>query len=181
MPSNAFQELKVRLDDVGELIDAHIALTGGNRGRRYRGPAITRAGIVLLGAATEAYVEDLFDECAKLIFTSMSADELDKFKKATSRQMNNSDVYKIELLYFNLGCPFVLKDIRWQKCSNSQFKTKLNKLVVTRNQIAHGKRPKLGLASLRSWTTMIENFAPRLQDRLRDHVEEMTGTRPPWP
>lgn len=180
MPSNAFQELQERLKDVKELVKAHGALTGVERGRRHEGAAITRAGVVLLAAATEAYVEELFDESADLIFAVMTQDELSRFKKATSGRLNNADVYKIELLYFNLGCPFVLKNIKWQKCSNDTFKEELNRLIKARNQIAHGKMPTLNLSSLRKWKRMIDNFAPRLQDRLRDHVEEMTGARPPW-
>lgn len=180
MPSIAFQELQERLKDVNELVKAHRALTGVGRGRRYEGAAITRAGVVLLAAATEAYVEELFDESADLIFAAMNQDELTRFKKATSGRLNNANVYKIELLYFNLGCLFVLKNIRWQKCSNDAFKKELNRFIDARHQIAHGKKPHLNLRSLLKWKDMIDNFAPRLQDRLRDHVEEMTGARPPW-
>ena len=68
MPSKAREELATRLDDVDELISAHGFVTGGERGApliingRRQGRALVRAGIVLLCAAAEAYIEDIFDE-----------------------------------------------------------------------------------------------------------------------
>lgn len=107
MPSQASIELTVRLKDVDELVSAHGTVTGGGQGRpaERQGAAITRAGVVLLAAATEAFIEDLFEECAALVFTGMPQADLDRLFKNTSKRLNNADVHKCEMLFFNIGIP----------------------------------------------------------------------------
>jgi hypothetical protein len=74
----------------------------------------------------------------------------------TSRRLNNADVRKTELLYFNVGLPWVLGEISWQKFPNATFKKSLNELVTKRNQIAHGsKRGTVRLGQLRRWKNMV--------------------------
>jgi hypothetical protein len=182
MPSNARLELSTRLKDVDELVAAHAALTGGGRGRpaQRQGAAITRAGVVLLSAATEAYVEDLFEEAAQLIFNGMPADDLDRLFKNTSKRLNNADVHKTELLYFNLGMPWALRDLSWRKFTNDTLRRELNKLIETRGGIAHGRPSTVRLQTLRRWKNMIEMFAPRVEEKVAVHVERRTGHRPSW-
>jgi len=153
MPSHARPELDRRLADIDELIAAHSSLTGGGVGRprARQGAAITRAGIVLLAAAMEAYVEDLFEEAVPLLWPKASTVDVKALFQDTSRRLNNADVRKTELLYFNLGMPWALSGIRWQKFSNPTFKSALNQLVETRNQIAHGRQPRARLQQLRRW------------------------------
>lgn len=182
MPSQALLELKTRLKDVDELISAHTAVTGGGRGRPVmrQGAAITRAGVVLLSAATEAFVEDLFEEAAKLIFDIMPDDDLEKLFKNTSKKLNNADVHKTELLYFNLGMPWALRGINWRKFSNETLRKELNKLIETRGSIAHGRGQTVGLRTLRRWKNMIEMFAPNFEIKVADYVSNATGLRPNW-
>ena len=98
MPSLAHTELHTRLNDVDELVRAHQQLTGGNRGRPAdrAGAAVTRAGVVLLAAATESYVEDLFEEAAGLIFHGMSDEDFEKLYKNTSKRFNNATVHNVK-------------------------------------------------------------------------------------
>lgn len=182
MASKAREELQRRLDDVDELIKAHGQLTGAQRGRPRdrKGAAVTRAGVVLLAAATEAYVEDLFEESAELIFRNMAGADLEKLFKNTSRRMNNADVHKIEMLYFNLGLAWVLGDIRWKKFSNCSFRKGLNNLVQARNKVAHGKNPNIRLNMLKRWKNMIEMFSPKLEQKIKSHIRQLTGQYPNW-
>lgn len=110
MPSQARIDLNARLADVDELVKAHGLVTGGRVGRpaQRQGAAVTRAGIVLLAAAMEAFVEDLYEEAAKLLWPNASAADRKALFNDTSRRLNNADVRKTELLFFNLGLPWVL-------------------------------------------------------------------------
>lgn len=182
MPSNALNELKVRLADVDELIQAHTIVTGGGKGKpaKRQGAAITRAGVVLLAAAMEAFIEDLFEEAGNLVFAGLTADERKELYKNTSGKLNNADAFKTNMLYFNLGCPRILSGIRWRKFSNATFIQQLNKFVETRGAIAHGKRPGVTLPQLRRWKTMVGNYAPRLEIAVAEHVHKMTGAKPAW-
>ena len=182
MPSDAHAELQTRLRDVAELIEAHEQLTGGNPGRPAdrAGAAVTRAGVVLLAAATESYVEDLFEEAATHIFDGMSEDDFRRLFRNTSKRMNNAAVHNVDMLYFNLGLAWVLSDIRWRKFSNNTFRTELDKLVETRNIISHGRNPPVRLSMLRRWKNMIQMFAPRLEHKVAEHIEWMTEQRPDW-
>ncbi len=182
MSSQALQELETRLRDVDELIVAHAALTGGQPGRpaQRQGAAITRAGVVLLSAATEAFVEDLFEEAARLVFNGMPAADIDKLFRNTSRRLNNADVHKTEMLYFNLGLPWAVRGLSWKKFPNDTLRAELNKLIGARNGIAHGRGEQVRLQTLRRWKNMVEMFAPRLEAKVADHVETMTGNRPAW-
>ena len=182
MSSQARLELNTRLKDVDELIAAHTAVTGGGRGRpaKRQGAAITRAGVVLLSAATEAFVEDLFEDAAAQIFAGMPPAELDKLFKNTSRRLNNADVHKTEMLYFNLGMPWALHGIKWKKFRNDTLLLELNRLIETRGSIAHGRGGTVGLHTLRRWKNMVEMLAPRLEAKVADHVEIITGQRPAW-
>jgi hypothetical protein len=77
MASEARKDLLLRLKDVDEIYEAHKSLTGGEAGKppRGQGAALTRAGVVLLAAALEAFVEDLFKEAASFILASNTEEE----------------------------------------------------------------------------------------------------------
>ncbi|MEX1133602.1 MAG: HEPN domain-containing protein [Acidimicrobiia bacterium] len=182
MPSQSQIDLLARLHDVDELIEAHIALTGGGAGRpaRRQGAAVTRAGVVLLAAATEAFVEDLFEEAAPLLWPSAPKSQLKMLFDNTSKRLNNADVRKTQLLFFNLGLPGALDEVRWRKFSNASFKESLDSLVTTRNKIAHGLQPSLRLGQLRYWRRMVGHYAERLDSVVADHIQSLRGKRPPW-
>jgi hypothetical protein len=182
MPSKAREDLFLRLNDVQEIFEAHKSLTGGGRGRpaERQGAALTRAGIVLLAAALEAFVEDLFEETALFIMTENTEEERQYLFKHTSRAFGNANVFKINMLYFNLGIPWVLNDIRWQKCSNKVFRSKLDKLINARNSVAHGHPVKLQLNMLWSWKNTVEKFSERFEIKIADFVLRNTDVQPPW-
>ena len=115
MSSRALEDLQRRLRDVEELMSAREKVVGTSRGRKWTGGAIVRAGVVMLCAAAEAFVKDLFDEAAGLIF-NMQDEEFKEFRRHTNKRFANIQPFYIDMLYFNLGLPFVLKDIKWQNC-----------------------------------------------------------------
>lgn len=182
MTNHSLNALKERLKDVEEVIQAHEALTGGGRGqpRAGQGRALTRAGIVLLSAAVEAFVEDLFEEAANKLYVAMTDDDKKFLIQHTAKQFNNPNCFKIEVLYLNLGLIRCLEGISWQKFANSKLRKEFNNLVDTRGSIAHGRGGGKRLAVLKRWKTMIENFAPRFVVKVAKHIEDATGTNPNW-
>jgi hypothetical protein len=69
---------------------------------------LLRAGTVMIAAALEAYMEDIFEAGVDLVFAAATADERESFKKNTSERLNNASVFKVNLLDFNLGIPWVI-------------------------------------------------------------------------
>ena len=160
----AREKLNLNLSDVDELIVSHEQITGGGKGKpeKGKGAALTRAGIVLLAAAMEAFVEDLFKEAVPRRYPSMSEKQRKYLIEQTADKLNQANYDKTCFLYFNLGFPWVLEKVCWQKFSNNAFKKSLNQLVEKRNSIAHGNRPDLPLQRLREWRKMVPQYADKL-------------------
>jgi hypothetical protein len=70
--------------------------------------------------------------------------------------------------------------IKWQKFSNDAFKKEFDRMIQTRNSIAHGRAVAVRLGTLRRWKTMVENFAPRLEFHVADHIQQAGRPRPNW-
>lgn len=158
-------------------------MTGGGAGKPAGGKGIelTRAATVLLAAALEGFVEDLFDQAVDLIHADRTDSERKKFKKATSGRFGNADVAKTDLLFSHLGYPWIMDRVNWQKFSNSTFKHSLETLVVARNKIAHGRAPdQAQLKKIKDWKNMVERYATKLESLVADHVATTTGTKPAW-
>ena len=182
MTSTARQSFERSLLDVNEVIKGHVALTGGGRGRpaKRQGQAITRSGVVLLCAAMEQFLEDLFREAAPLIYPNATGDELDRLFSATVDRLNHPSLHHVTVMYFSIGMNHPFNNIRWPKMTNDTFQATYNRFLETRGQIAHGRQPTVQLKTLRSWKTMAELFATRLERLVADHIEERTKLRPAW-
>src|SRR5262245_3471246 len=116
MPSAARADFEVRVEVVDRIVEAH-----GLLGRRHR-PALINAGIIFLAAATEAFVEELFEEAARAIFTRMTPRQFDTLFRATSERLHTANVLNTELLYFNLGMPGALAGVSWRRFSNERLR-----------------------------------------------------------
>ena len=184
LSSIAVQNLQKRLKDVAELISAHEALTGGNRGRpaEKQGAAITKAGIIMLTAVFEAFIEDVFERAAKDIFVAEldSAQKRKDFFRDTSQRLNSANVKNINFLYAQIGYPFILNDLSWKGFNNANLRTSLDAMVQARNKIAHGGTPKVSLQNLRRWKRMTESFAERFEHLVLLHSNEWTKIELDW-
>ena len=89
-------------------------------------------------------------------------------------------IHAVTVMYFSIGMNHPFSNIRWQKMQNPDFQRIYNKFLETRGQIAHGRQPTVRLATLRSWKTMVELSANRLEQLVADHIEERAGHRPAW-
>ena len=182
MPSTARTELTRRLNDFEEAMLARDAIcpTTAGRPERRQGAAVIRAAVVLLSAAFEAYVEDVFDAAVDLIYTTADPADIKAFKKDTSGSLNNASVFKVNRLFFNLGIPWIMQhtNVRWQKFSNSKVQETLGDIITARNKIAHGANKSVRKPTALKWKGCIERLADRIDAIVADKVEIETGTRP---
>lgn len=182
MPSQPRIELDRRLADFEELMRARDAVCPSNPGRpaERQGAAIIRSSVVMLSAAFEAYVEELFDEAADLIFASAAKSDLNELKKDTSEKLNNASTFKVNRLFFNLGIPWIMQHprVRWQKFSNQSVQEELNRIIKARNSIAHGGNKSVHKATALKWKGVIQKLSDRLDLLVAEHVENQNGTRP---
>lgn len=182
MASSHREELGSRLRDFDELMAARDLVCPDGRGRpqERQGAAIIRASVVLLSAAFEAYVEELYEEAVDLLFAEASARDRKALKEDTSQRLNNASTFKVNRLFFNVGIPWIMQRqrMRWQKFSNESVRTELDRIIRIRNQVAHGESPTIRKNTAKRWKGVVERLADRLDLIVSDEVEDKTGKRP---
>lgn len=70
MRSKSHNNLHKRLQDLAQLYAAHTARAGTSAGRKYGVDALNRAGLVLLSAHLEGFIEDLVKETIDVIIAN---------------------------------------------------------------------------------------------------------------
>lgn len=174
MPSQALAALTDRLKDADQLMDAHRAVGGDQRGRRFEVEGLNRAAILMLSAHFEGYLEDVMAEALAAINPQLEA-------KPLTRGFHNPWPDRIDELFAFIGMDKPSRSISWQRAGNATVRENLSKLVRTRNKLAHGTTGvrvyKTEVTSLRKY---VEGFAQRFDAAVRARVHELTGT-PPWP
>lgn len=126
MSSAARIDFEARLKAVDQLADARRRLS-----RRFREPLIN-ASVVFLAAATEAFIEDLYEEAAALIYSGMTLGECQKLFKETSVTFHTASVTNTEFLYFHLG-------MEWTGVPNATLRSEWGAFLKARHQVAHGR------------------------------------------
>jgi len=182
MPSQAASTLAERLKDFDEILAArnHFCPKGAGRPAQRKGRALLRAGTVMLAAALEAYAEDIFDAGVDLVFAAATEDERKSLRKNTSERLNNASVFKVNLLYFNLGMPWVMQSakLRWRNCTNESVRATLDAIITARNQIAHGADAGVTKPKAKRWRNFADQFPKKFDEIVADHIEARTGARP---
>lgn len=174
MPSRALAGLTERLTDVDQLMAAHAAVGGGQRGRRHDVEALNRASILLLTSHFEGYLEDLMAEALAALNGSLDPETL-------TRGFHNPWPDRIDDLFAFLGMSRPTKSIRWQKASSNTVRDNLAGLVRTRNQLAHGTTGvTVHKAHVERYRRYVEGFAQRFDTAVRRQVCGLTGSDP-WP
>lgn len=174
MPSQALARLADRLKDVDELMNAHGAIAGPKRGRKFEVEGINRAGILMLCSHFEGYLEDLMAEALEAVNPKLVPDVL-------TYSFHNPWPDRIDDLFGFLGMASPSKKISWQKASNKSVRVNLGDLVRTRNKVAHGtvgvKAYKVEVARFRGY---VEGFSKHFDSAVRSQVHKLTGSDP-WP
>lgn len=182
MPSTARQDLAEHLADFDELIRARDAICpdGAGRPAKRQGAAAIRGSVLLLAAAFESYVEDVFDLGIDKLFSEPRPNRNKQLKKNTSGTFSNANVFKVNMLFFNIGIPWIMYNpkLHWQKFTNKSVETTLNALILARNHIAHGKPYTVRKPTALKWRNFIERLADKIDNIVADHVEKTMRARP---
>lgn len=204
MASIALTNLKNRLADISQLLDAHTALTklkkvqaaakGGGLekiidvvnalvkepgvGRPAEVAALNRAAFVLLTAHFQGFVDELHRETADHILKG-KVSSIDDVVKMVKPRNANPHVDVIEKMFAGLGCYEVMSKISWNKCANATVKKRLTDYIETRNKIAHGKQLVVKKAQVIAYKSYVELLADKLASAVAGKVKASTG-KVPW-
>jgi RiboL-PSP-HEPN len=175
LPSSAFNKLQTRLADVDDLMNAHAAVGGTERGRRRGVEGINRAAVVMLCAHLEGYVEDLLGEAMKAVHPELDPGPL-------VSKFHNPWPDQIDALFAAIGLPKASRGISWQRAGTAAVIKNLEDLVRTRNKIAHGATEvDVSKRMVTRFRGYIEGFARELDLRVAIRIFRMTGNRNfPW-
>lgn len=172
MASNAHDALSHRLADIDQLLNAHAAVGGTERGRRFEVVALNRAAVLLLSAHLEGYLEDLMAEALNAVHGGLSPSSL-------TQRFANPSTGNIDSLFAFLGLTKPCDSISWRRAGNAAVKKNINELVATRNQIAHGS---VGVTVYKSqvtrYRTYVTGFAKGFDNLVRGRVASLTGSAP---
>lgn len=169
------------LDDVDEILRAHAALRKPGPGAppivngARVGASLLRAATALISSALQTEIEETFKEALPLTFDHFSAVERTRFWEDTCKGWGNPNPYNIKRLFFRIGFPDVLEDLRWQKCTNGRVREVLDTVNQVRNRVAHGQPITVNGAPFRLTRPIVRswrNFAGVFLDRFRPFVLE---------
>lgn len=153
-------------------MDAHRAVGGDQRGRRFEVEGVNRAAVLMLSAHFEGYLEDVMEEALAAVNPQLKV-------KPLTGGFHNPWPDRIDDLFAFLGMQKPARSISWRSASNEAVRRNLEKLVRTRNQLAHGTTGvrvyKSEITSLRKY---VEGFAERFDGAVRDQVHALTANYP---
>ncbi len=203
MPSQALQDLNLRLKDIDQLLEAHTALTkfkkaekaakqpglrkiltvvdalvtAPGKGKPAEVDAINRAAFVLLTAHFQGFVDDLHKDLATKLLTGKvtSVDEVIELAKPRNA---NPHSQIIEKMFGGLGVFEVMSRIKWQKCSNDSVKKRLTGYIQTRNKIAHGSRLSVTKQKVKQYMQFVQKLAEELDKAVSVSAKKFTGITP---
>ncbi|MBA1149181.1 hypothetical protein H0Z60_19215 [Ectothiorhodospiraceae bacterium WFHF3C12] len=193
MPSQARENLNIRLRDVDQLLNAHTAITkfknaeaaaqrltgdlsqaanvfnalvtDPGRGKPKEVDALNRAAYVLLTSHFQGFVDDLHKEVGLLIIGN-NAEEPEDVIKMLGNNRANPHVNVVNRIFASLGLYDVMDQISWRNCNNRSVKKRLTTALETRNKIAHGARESITKANV----TQLKDFVVLLADALDAEV-----------
>jgi len=204
LPSKAHGNLRHRLEDINQLLEAHAALTKfkkaeaaakgaglaslvavvdalvkqPGKGRPAEVSALNRAAFVLLIAHFQGYVDELHRETADHVLKG-KVGSIDDVVKMIKPRNANPHVDVIERMFAGLGCYDVMSGISWPKCANATVKRRLTDYIETRNKIAHGKQLAITKAQVQLFMGYVELLAAKLDSIVASKAKASLG-KAPW-
>ena len=186
MTSTARGALNGALLDVKANIDHAKSFTGGRAGAPAAHAGVTRPGrpflrgaVVLIGAAVEAFVEDLAAEVGTHLLSPQQAKDL----KDQIRFSHGASARHVHQLLATLGMPFALDNMSWSGFPKGTARSVLDEVAAARNKVAHGNAAKARtwLVDLERWHRLVPTIADHLDNSAADHVKVTNGlAAAPW-
>jgi hypothetical protein len=191
MPSNSLKDWqgprRIKLD---QIVEAHRAVGGGTRGRRYATEQVNHAYAVLLASQFQAFCRGLHSECVHHIVQQVPAHlrnvvrgELVRDRKLDRGNANSG----------NIGADFARLGLRlWERVKaldsrNVARRELLDQLNHWRNAIAHQDfegltlvdRTTLRLVDVNGWRRACRQLAVAFDKVARAYLSALLGS-PPW-
>jgi hypothetical protein len=192
MPSLSYNGCRVtRASAIDEMHQAHAAVGGTARGRRYATQQINRALAILLSSQFQGFCRDLHSESVDhilaVIVPAANLSNLVRAEFTRGRQLDRGNVQPSSLGadFGRLGLDFWDETIAFNPTATS-WKSDLELLNEWRNAIAHQDftSPKLGgitilrVAQVRAWRVSCDRLALVMDEVLRRHLLGLTGASP---
>jgi hypothetical protein len=202
MPSNAHNNLIIRLGEIDQLLKAHDALLRFHRahaaaqipglasvaiavnhlvdtpgpGRPPPLQALNKAGIALLSGHLQGFLTDLHGEAAGHLFAGHLASVPTMVGTAPTRGNPNRE--NINRLFATLGFADILDGISWQRCSNATLYSRLEAFNRLRNRIVHGSSGSVSKSTVEGYLSSRTALANRLDAKLQSEIWTLTGNNP---
>lgn len=191
MPSNAYREwATVRAAALDEIAQAHAAVGGTKRGRRYATQQINHAYAVLLASQFQGYCRDLHSECIGHLLAGITAPLLPilqvEFVRDRKLDFGNAQPASLGNDFKRLGIVNFWDEVVGYDAANVDRRSLLEDLNTWRNAIAHqrfdpaklGGVVRLQLARVRRWRGACRKLAKAFDEVARQHLASVTGLSP---
>jgi RiboL-PSP-HEPN len=128
------------------------------------------------GQITDDSTTDIFRETAEAMFKGKIQDINALVDSAPTR--GNPNEQNITRLFATIGFPDILSGVTWQRVGAALVKRKLRDFNEIRNRIVHGSSEHVTKQQVRNYATFWKSFGSRFDDRLRQEIENVTGSLP---
>ena len=179
-----------RSKDLDELEEAHAAISGQGRGRRYATLQVNYALASLLSAHFQGFCRDLRTECADHLIQATRPQVMrnilrQEFSFARKLDRGTPNPGNLSSDFGRLGID-LWAEARELHAQSTQRKRKLQTLNLWRNAIAHQDfetprlegRMTLRLQEIRSWRSACHQLARTFDAVVAAHILYVTGTAP---
>ncbi len=175
-------------DELDEIEEAHTAVGGSGRGRRYATLQLNHAYAMLVSSQFQRFCRDLHTEAVSALVQGGAQGPFQAIARAMLTQgrlldRGNPNAGNLGADYGRLGMQF-WNDVKAHHHRNGDRKDLLGELTQWRNAIAHqdfssiGGGTSLHLSKVRSWRTACSGLAVSMDVVVADHVLRMVGQRP---
>jgi len=192
MPSKSLAEWRGnRSDELNEIAQAHAAVGGSSRGRRFATQQINRAYAVLLASQFQGFCRDLHSECVDHIMAALAPTAamcmIIKLELTRGRKLDSENAQPGSLGedFKRLGIDLWVEVYKLDAVNKARNRL-LENLNKWRNAIVHqtldasklGGSTVLRLNEVRRWRATCERLASSFDEALRTHLQGLTGTSP---
>lgn len=192
MPSTSYRRwTTIRATALDEIAQAHAAVGGTKRGRRYATQQVNQAYAVLLASQFQGFCRDLHSECLDHLVAALAPPPpllplvQAEFLRGRQLDRGNAQPASLGADFGRLGIDF-WTEVESFHPRNQARKDELGRLNEWRNAIAHqdfdparlGETTTLRLAQVRRWRAACRHLARAFDEVLRRRLQTLTGTSP---
>jgi len=169
----AQRRLKLAQGDITKTLDALKNLVGTpGRGRPPAIQVLNKAGIVLLSALLQSFVQELAEDHIRLHFSNV-ANDVNTMAEAVSMQGNPHE-NNINKTFSTIGIPKIVNRLHWHGFDNAAVKTRLRQLNELRNNVAHGGTNQVTRKTLSKMKAFVLLFSGRLDNEVAKTAQQHT-------